>query len=62
MIEEDYFFSCPHCGVDLSTRLDKSGGSRQRFVQDCETCCRPIHIEVRFEGEEVVHFSAGDEE
>ncbi len=58
MIEQDYSFLCPHCGVQLSTRLEVSGGRDQQFIQDCEVCCRPIQIEVRMEGENVVHFSA----
>ena len=58
MIEQDYPFECPYCGVELSVRLDLSGGRRQQFVQDCETCCKPIHIQVEFEGEEVLSFSA----
>ena len=58
MIEEDYSFSCPHCGADLNVRLEVSGGRAQQFVQDCEVCCRPIQIEVRFEGEEISYFSA----
>lgn len=62
MIEEDYSFSCPHCGVDLSVRLDTTGGAKQQFFQDCEVCCRPIRIEVCFEGKEVASFSAEAEE
>ena len=62
MIEEDYSFTCPHCGVDLNARLDKSGGRKQQFVQDCEVCCSPIHIRVEFKGEEVISFSADAEE
>jgi transcription elongation factor Elf1 len=58
MIEDDYFFSCPYCGQDLSVRLDVSGGSRQSFIQDCEVCCSPIQIEIGLKGEEVVSFSA----
>ena len=58
MIEEDYPFACPHCGVDLNARLDPSGGRKQRFIQDCEVCCRPIQIVVEFKGGEVVDFSA----
>ena len=58
MIEQDYSFSCPHCGVELNVRLDASGGKMQQFVQDCEICCRPIQFEVRFAGEDVTHFSA----
>lgn len=58
MIEQDYPFPCPHCGVKLSVRLEVSGGRMQQFVQDCEICCRPIQIEVRFDGEAITHFSA----
>ena len=58
MIEEDYPFSCPYCGVDLNARLDVSAGKHQRFVQDCEVCCKPIQIDVRFSGDEVILFSA----
>ena len=62
MLEEDYPFSCPYCGVDLSVRLDISGGRRQSFIQDCETCCKPIQISVEFEHGEVVNFSAEADE
>lgn len=58
MIEQDYSFSCPHCGVELSVCLDPSSGRGQNFIQDCEVCCRPIQITVRFEGEEIVWFSS----
>ena len=58
MIEEDYSFSCPHCGEELSARLDRSGGRKQQFIQDCEVCCRPIQIQVEFDGEDVASFSA----
>ena len=58
MIEEDYPFSCPHCGVDLSVRLDVSGGRKQSFIQDCEVCCKPIQIRMEFRGDEVGLFSA----
>jgi len=58
MVEEDYFFACPCCGEELSIRLDPSGGRKQRFIQDCEICCRPMEIEVQFQGGEVDYFSA----
>ena len=58
MIEQDYPFSCPHCGEELSVRLEPNGGRKQRFIQDCEVCCRPIQIAVELKGGEVVDFSA----
>ena len=62
MIEEDYSFACPYCGVPLSVRLDVSGGGSQQFVQDCEVCCRPIQIAVRFDGDSIVDFKANPED
>ncbi|HXV27628.1 MAG TPA: CPXCG motif-containing cysteine-rich protein [bacterium] len=61
MIEEDYSFLCPYCGTPLSARLDPSAGKHQKFIQDCEICCRPIQIEARFEGGELSFFSADAE-
>ena len=61
MLENDYEFLCPHCGVGLSVRLDASGGTKQEFVQDCETCCRPIRISVTLEHGQVMEFDAEQE-
>jgi transcription elongation factor Elf1 len=58
MIEEDYDFVCPYCGAENSVRLDATSGSKQSFVQDCTTCCKPIQISVQFENGELVDFSA----
>jgi hypothetical protein len=58
VIEQDYPLTCPNCGVRLSVRLDPSGGRQQKFIQDCEVCCRPIQITVRFEEGEVALFAA----
>ena len=58
MLEEDYFFQCPHCAADIYVRLDFTGGRRQLFSYDCEICCRPIRIWVEFDWDEVAGFSA----
>ena len=58
MVEFDYDFVCPHCGVELSVRLDLSGGSSQKLIQDCETCCRPIEMTVEWKDGEIETFSA----
>ena len=58
MLEQDYSFPCPYCGVTLSVRLDVTGGRKQALVYDCEICCRPIQIQVEFEGENIASFSA----
>ena len=58
MVENDYEFSCPYCGTEISVRLDVAGGSKQVFVYDCEVCCRPMHITVAFAGDAVLDFNA----
>lgn len=58
MIENDYEFSCPYCGEELSIRLDVTAGERQAFIYDCEVCCRPIQIQFEVTDNEVLNFSA----
>ena len=41
---------CPHCGETVTIELDVGGGAHQRYVQDCEVCCRPWQVEVRYTG------------
>ena len=61
MLEEDYSFECPHCGAEISIRLDCTAGRRQAFSYDCEVCCRPISIQIVFDAEGVAEFSAAVE-
>ncbi len=58
MIENDFEFTCPHCGEELSIRLDVTAGERQSFIYDCEVCCRPIQIQFEVADNEVLNFSA----
>ena len=48
---------CPHCGERLPIALDVSGGE-QDGIQDCEVCCRPIHISYSVHAGRVVGFRA----
>ena len=40
-------FQCAGCGEWNATSVDESAGPRQRYVEDCQTCCKPnvLHIE-----------------
>jgi predicted RNA-binding Zn-ribbon protein involved in translation (DUF1610 family) len=49
-LEEEAEVTCPHCGEVVVIVLDRSAGSRQDYVQDCEVCCRPWHVQVHFAG------------
>lgn len=52
-LEENFNFICPYCSAENSMALDLTGGSRQRFVIDCETCCSPIVIRLRLSGDAI---------
>lgn len=34
-------FQCAGCGEWNDTAVDASGGRRQRYVEDCQVCCKP---------------------
>lgn len=34
-------FQCAGCGEWNETSVDSSAGTRQRYVEDCQVCCRP---------------------
>lgn len=39
---------CPYCGESISLVVDDSAGD-QRYIEDCQVCCRPIVIKVAFD-------------
>ncbi|HEV8130872.1 MAG TPA: CPXCG motif-containing cysteine-rich protein [Acidobacteriota bacterium] len=39
---------CPYCGESLEIVIDPSVAS-QTYIEDCQICCKPIQIRVRFE-------------
>lgn len=36
---------CPYCGETIELLIDCSE-AEQRYIEDCEVCCRPIVISV----------------
>lgn len=54
----EHFFTCPFCWQTISMVLDDSVREEQRYVEDCEVCCRPIEILYQIEDGEVVSFEA----
>jgi len=39
-------FQCAGCGEWNETVVDESAGSRQNYVEDCQTCCKPSVLSV----------------
>ena len=39
---------CPYCGASVEITLDPGSGSEQEYVEDCEVCCQPWLVLVRY--------------
>lgn len=50
--------ACPYCGAEVEITVDPGGGSTQRYVEDCEVCCRPWQLTVTWDPSGTVHIEA----
>ena len=46
--ETEVVVVCPHCGEANELGLDPGGGPLQEYVEDCQVCCRPWRVTVRY--------------
>jgi transcription elongation factor Elf1 len=53
----EYFFTCPYCSERISMVLDTSV-KRQKYIEDCEVCCKPIEVRYAVKDDEVSDFDA----
>lgn len=42
-------FQCAGCGEWNETSVDSSAGTRQRYVEDCQVCCKPNILQVSWD-------------
>ncbi len=42
--------SCPYCGESIEILIDASAGD-QRYIEDCQVCCRPITLSVQVDAD-----------
>jgi hypothetical protein len=40
---------CPYCGAGVTIGLDPGGGRDQTYVEDCQVCCQPWHVHLRYD-------------
>jgi hypothetical protein len=45
-------FQCAGCGEWNQTTVDESAGRIQSYVEDCQVCCKPNVLNVRFGADE----------
>jgi hypothetical protein len=48
-IEPDATYTCPSCNEENAVGVDPTAGRRQRFVEDCPVCCRPLVFDVHID-------------
>ena len=46
--ETEAFVECPYCGESNEISLDPGSGNDQEYVEDCQVCCRPWLMHVRY--------------
>ncbi len=51
---------CPYCGEPIEILVDASVDS-QRYIEDCQVCCRPIDIAVTVDEDGELQVSATSE-
>ena len=40
---------CPYCGAGVSIGIDPGGGQAQTYVEDCQVCCQPWQVHLRYD-------------
>jgi hypothetical protein len=50
--------ACPHCGEWNTIVLDPGSGSWQEYVEDCQVCCHPWRVVVRYRADGAAAVSA----
>jgi hypothetical protein len=41
-------FQCAGCGESNETFVDESAGQHQSYVEDCQVCCKPNLLDIRW--------------
>jgi Cysteine-rich CPXCG len=44
-------YVCAGCGEWNETNVDESGGRRQRYVEDCQVCCKPNVLSISWDND-----------
>jgi Cysteine-rich CPXCG len=47
----DAGFQCASCGEWNETTVDHSAGQTQTYVEDCQICCKPNVLNVKYDAE-----------
>jgi hypothetical protein len=42
---------CPYCGEPNQIGLDPGSGAEQAYIEDCQVCCQPWSVVVRYQSD-----------
>lgn len=42
-------YRCAYCGETNHTFVDPSQGNSQKYIEDCQVCCRPNELRVLYD-------------
>lgn len=42
-------YICAYCGETNHTFVDPSQGTTQRYIEDCQVCCRPNELHISYD-------------
>lgn len=54
-VETEATVVCPYCHQAAEIGLDPGSGSVQDYVEDCQVCCRPWRVGVRYLADGTAH-------
>jgi len=57
---EETNIGCPYCGEAITILVDGSAGD-QKYIEDCQVCCRPMDIYVSISADCGYQVEARDE-
>jgi hypothetical protein len=60
LMSESNWINCPYCGSEIELVIDESIPF-QKYIEDCEVCCRPIVLTVRVDEDEGLSVEARNE-
>ncbi len=47
-LQDSALIDCPYCGETIELPIDTYAGD-QDYIEDCQVCCKPINVTVRFD-------------
>ena len=51
----EHYFICPYCWQNISMLVDNTI-IKQVYIEDCEVCCNPIQVSIKFFNSELIDF------